>query len=263
MSIKLNFSPEEIEDMAKSIVKEIEEREEEKVKFLKTSGKEVFLKIVEKIKQDDYVDSEHMAYFPEEHDFESGEFHFLFEEMLNYAGDERVFYEEDNIFDHQIVIYSYDDELIQLFRMSGQGTIYQMSGANRVDFDSFNVNKIVKFEDFESEVLQATATTDSNEAEVDELGLFKKGEAVTIHSSKYPTKIRFCSSDVFKDGDELHVFLEGYEASFAVKHLEKANIDQLLEQWHESDSKEELIDYLGIKKEQYARWVETNKLTFE
>lgn len=267
MSIKLNFTPEEMKEMATSIAKELEERESAKLSFLQSSGRDVFDKIIKKIKKDDYVDSEHMAYCPEEHDFESEEFHFLFEAMMHYAGD-RIFYDDDNCFDHQIIIYSYEDEMVELFRMSGQGTIYQMSEVSRVEFDSFNISKIVKFEDFERDVLKATTSTDTDLIETEEKkeNVFEKGEAVTMHScvesENYPTKIWFCSSNVFQEGDEPHVTLEGYEGSFAVKHLTQANIHLLLEQWHDSDSKEELIDYLGITKEQYFRWVETNRLTF-
>lgn len=96
--------------------------------------------------------------------------------------------------------------------------------------------------------------------------MFKKGEAVVMHSciesEKHPTKIWFCASDAVKEGDKQSVLLEGYEGSFAVEHLAHANPDRLLELWHESDSEQSVIDYLGLTFEQYARWVETAKLTF-
>ncbi|QST02501.1 hypothetical protein IMZ31_23920 (plasmid) [Pontibacillus sp. ALD_SL1] len=38
------------------------------------------------------------------------------------------------------------------------------------------------------------------------------------------------------------------------------NIEERIEEWHESHSEEELHDYLGIPFAQYARWVETGEL---
>ena len=40
----------------------------------------------------------------------------------------------------------------------------------------------------------------------------------------------------------------------------KENIHDLIEQWHESDSKQELHEFLGLTFEQYKRWVETDEL---
>lgn len=40
----------------------------------------------------------------------------------------------------------------------------------------------------------------------------------------------------------------------------KENIDDLIDMWHESDSELPLHTYLGLTEEQYAEWVETNKL---
>ena len=38
------------------------------------------------------------------------------------------------------------------------------------------------------------------------------------------------------------------------------NIDDLLDEWHESDSDLPVYEYLGISREKYAKWVETGKL---
>lgn len=40
-----------------------------------------------------------------------------------------------------------------------------------------------------------------------------------------------------------------------------AEIDDLIEQWHESDSPLSLAEYLGMTEEQYNRWVETGEVT--
>lgn len=37
------------------------------------------------------------------------------------------------------------------------------------------------------------------------------------------------------------------------------NIDDLIDEWHESDSESELYEYLGMTFEEYTHWVETGK----
>lgn len=39
------------------------------------------------------------------------------------------------------------------------------------------------------------------------------------------------------------------------------DMDQLLAEWHQSDSTLEIWDYIGITREQYADWAERGTLT--
>jgi hypothetical protein len=43
----------------------------------------------------------------------------------------------------------------------------------------------------------------------------------------------------------------------------KENIHKLIEQWHESESTQELHEYLDLTWEQYKHWVETDELPNE
>jgi hypothetical protein len=48
-----------------------------------------------------------------------------------------------------------------------------------------------------------------------------------------------------------------------LKNIEKTtveNIDDLIDEWYESDSELSLYEYLGLTFEEYGIWITTNKL---
>lgn len=47
------------------------------------------------------------------------------------------------------------------------------------------------------------------------------------------------------------------------RKVTKENIGDLIEEWHGSDSNQELHEFLGLTWEQYARWVKTDELPTE
>lgn len=45
-----------------------------------------------------------------------------------------------------------------------------------------------------------------------------------------------------------------------MSQVTEENIHDLIEQWHESNSNQELHEFLGLTFNQYAHWVSTNEL---
>jgi len=42
------------------------------------------------------------------------------------------------------------------------------------------------------------------------------------------------------------------------RHVTEENIHDLIDEWHNGDSNQELHEFLGFTFEEYARWVETD-----
>ena len=156
MGFKLNMTDEEISNSMDEFIEKMLKREEEQTKLVKEKGEDILSRILVVIEKDGGLHDDDIAYNPEDYDVSEDEYHSMFNAMMGYAGD-RLFNEvEDNPFPHQIVIYKFKDALIELFTMSGQGTVTSFSQPSRVEFDSFNISKIIDFEDFKKDIINNT-----------------------------------------------------------------------------------------------------------
>jgi hypothetical protein len=122
--------------------------------FLKEKGEDIMSRIVATIEEKGNLNDDDFAYRPEQQSVTSDEFFALFNAVEEYAGG-RYFTDDAISFSNHSLFMRYNGKLIEFFTMSGQGS-YSLIGdgsETSVEFDSFNVGKIMEFEDFKRDVL--------------------------------------------------------------------------------------------------------------
>lgn len=147
-----NFDSEEMQAAIKAYFEDVENRDKKALEIVKNRGEDILERIFKIIGRDGALVDESLLYRSEEFDVTEEEYYALFNAMVDYAGDERVFHDEENFFEHKIFCYEHEGELIELFIMWGQGCATSFSEVSRINFDSFNALKVVKFSDFMSSI---------------------------------------------------------------------------------------------------------------
>lgn len=146
------------EEELKTMAEELETFFDERTKFIeetvKAKGEDILRRIISHLEKEGFLGDEGMSYTPEDYPVTLEEYTALFDSMMDYA-DENYYVDDDNFFDHKSVFYTYDDKLIELFIMSGQGTVTSFSsGENtQIKFEGSNMKKAIDFEDFKRDVI--------------------------------------------------------------------------------------------------------------
>lgn len=143
-----NPSEEKLEKSLDSLLDKMYRKEIKKVELIKSKGKDIMRRIYEILEKDGYLDDENLLYFPEKYSVTGEEYHALFESMTNYAEEDHFYCDEENPFSNESVYYDYNGDVIELFTMSGQGTITSFSKMGKDDIKETGIDKIVVFDDF-------------------------------------------------------------------------------------------------------------------
>jgi len=144
MSINLkNFklTDEQINEFVQMMVN----NEKKKVLLVADNFNELSTKLVQHIEEKGYVDNEHLAYFPEEHEFTGEEFHAFFDVATDFLAEkigENV--DEDCYFENRLYWMQVGDKVLRFFIMWGQGTATQLS----FEDEDIPSDKIGDMEDF-------------------------------------------------------------------------------------------------------------------
>jgi len=158
--MKWDFSKERIEEIAAEFAREMEEKEQSNIEFVK-SGKqdEVMEKIVAHLKNNGAVDNEDIAYFPDKFAFTGEEYSQVFDNLRVYGNElSRAMLDEENCFKHEIFHISYNDVKIYIQIMWGQGTSIFMRLA---DEEEWNQEASFTYEEFKENILDLLSDEDS------------------------------------------------------------------------------------------------------
>ena len=123
MGIKLNITPEEMEELTQEIILEIEERNKKLVKFIKEKGQLTMESVVNNLKTHYQITNTSLEYEPKKYKkLTEDDFYMLFEALISFANvPEEI--EGDFHYDFHS-IYECENELIEVLYMSGQGGKY-------------------------------------------------------------------------------------------------------------------------------------------
>lgn len=155
MGIKFTMpSEEELKNMTEELGNFFDKRNKFIEETVKAKGEDILQRVFFHLEKEGYLCDEGLSYAPEEYPVTQEEYMALFDSMMDYA-DENYFVDDENPFDHKSVFYTYHDKLIELFTMSGQGTVTSFSSGENtsIKFDSFSLKKIIDFNDFKRDII--------------------------------------------------------------------------------------------------------------
>lgn len=128
--------------------KRMEENEIRNIDIVKTKGEDIMSRLYEILRQDEHLCDEDILYFPDKWNVTSEEYQALFESMMDYAEEKDFYCDEDNPFSNESVYYKYKSSVIELFTMSGQGTVTSFSVVSEEDIKEKGIDKIISFTAF-------------------------------------------------------------------------------------------------------------------
>lgn len=139
----LKLTKEEIEEMANELINQLEEEDRELKRFYEHEQSDVMERLYKYIKSGKDVDNESILYNPEEYPISSDEFYMLTTNLRNSIPEDEWFVDEENFFPNESLLFTYEEIMIELFYMYGQGTAVVMKKAD----DKFPSENIFKYED--------------------------------------------------------------------------------------------------------------------
>ena len=146
----LNFTDEEIEEMANELIDILKREEKELKNFYENEQHEVMKKVYNYLKLNNGIHNENLSYFPENYPFTSNEFYLLTTNLRNSINEEGWLTDEENMFPNESILFTYNGTLIELFYMYGQGTAVSLMLANEEVFKGY-LDNISKYEDLTPE----------------------------------------------------------------------------------------------------------------
>lgn len=129
----------------------LKKTDSKKREILQNQAEKILNYILEAIETKGYLSNDCLSCNIENYKITEEEYVSLFDKMIEYAGKQNAFEDEDNEFFHEIYLYRHNNHLIELFVMYGQGTYTSFSQVCRVNLTDLNKElsrKIIDFSDF-------------------------------------------------------------------------------------------------------------------
>ena len=138
---------EESEKKKNSFIKDIKKEKENTIKLINESGEELFQTIIEVINEIGILGDQDILYHPKKYKGITVEnFLLLYNAMEKYH--KKPIYNEEMFFEHAYYFYQYNEQVIELFTMSGQGTESMIALPNKKLLAKITPENIVNFKDF-------------------------------------------------------------------------------------------------------------------
>lgn len=142
------FSDNDMNKILQSWVEEQQQKQFKNMIFIATRQDEVMELAYQFLKKQKHIDDDDIRYSSEKFSFSIEEYEFLFDNIIQYAKEKDLFYNNQNeIFETMFTIIRYKDSNIVLRIISGQGTASQM-------FFNKEDNSYFTYEDFKIEQLK-------------------------------------------------------------------------------------------------------------
>lgn len=133
-----NLTKEEMEKFAEDFAKEYAKKEENKINFKQSSMDEAMKKLYLYLKENKEIDDEVLSYSPERFPFTSEEYITSFELLEEFAKENELgWIDKENYFPNHHCQVIFEDMVIELRTMHGQGTASQMWVADEKNNQAF------------------------------------------------------------------------------------------------------------------------------